>query len=116
MHKLLVYGTLRQGGPTVKIKARLYDLGWFPGVVLHDEADGPEVVCEELEVDDSKLAQMDYYEGHNVDNPDSSFFKRTLLESGQFIYVPNFSAEEGTFVESGDWLQHNPDGFKKKVS
>lgn len=49
-HTVLVYGTLRPnlGKDIVKIKGTLYDMGWFPAVILEGDT---EVVCERITTD-----------------------------------------------------------------
>lgn len=100
---LYVYGTLRPDkGETVKVKGKMYDLGWFPGVILGGDED---VVCEKIEVDD--WGSIDYYEGFYENNPEGSLYLRVPFEDG-FIYEFNQKINDpnAQHVPSGDWLRH----------
>lgn len=113
-HKVFVYGTLRRGGAELfKVPGQIYDLGWFPGIVLGDENSKSFVVCERLEVDDEKLAEFDRYEGFYEGEPESSLYLRVPYEGG-WIYVYNHSVEGYTLVEGGDWLEYTAAKKEKK--
>jgi gamma-glutamylcyclotransferase (GGCT)/AIG2-like uncharacterized protein YtfP len=78
------------------IRARLYDLGAYPGVILADEAD---TVPGELFAvpDDATLAALDTYEDYHPADPTNSLFLRTetvvTLDDGTqhtcWVYVYN---------------------------
>ncbi len=99
MSKILyTYGTLRPGGPnTVTIPGKLYDLGWFPGLVMGQG----EVVAEKIEVED--WARVDRYEGYHPDDHEGSMYIRRPFLDG-FIYEYNRRVSEDKLVECGDWL------------
>ena len=108
-HKVYVYGTLRpnDGGPTFKIPGELYKLGWFPGIKLeagkHNE--GPFVIAECITVDDKGLQDLDYYEGHDPQNPEKSLFRRVEYLDG-FLYVFNRDLNgNAELLPSGDWVK-----------
>ena len=77
--RLFCYGTLKRGGRAHDLLERhnsqflgefttdptyhLYNIGWFPGMVIDELIDGG--VCGELyEVTQACLESMDQYEGH----------------------------------------------------
>jgi gamma-glutamylcyclotransferase (GGCT)/AIG2-like uncharacterized protein YtfP len=104
-HKVAVYGTLRTGeGPTSTVKGRLYDLGWYPGIILDD--DGYDITIEYREVDDEGLQGFDRYEGYYEDDPSSSLYLRTRL-GDVWIYEFNRPVEGYSLIEGGDWLKYN---------
>jgi gamma-glutamylcyclotransferase (GGCT)/AIG2-like uncharacterized protein YtfP len=84
MKKIFVYGTLLKGlernsaldssrylGPAL-IKARLFDLGSYPGVAEGDE----DVIGEIYEVDEQTLNNLDAIEGYSESAPESSLYLR----------------------------------------
>jgi gamma-glutamylcyclotransferase (GGCT)/AIG2-like uncharacterized protein YtfP len=93
--RLFIYGTLhpdrapaeiapaaRRLTPHARgtIRARLYNLGAYPGVILADETDptAPEVPGEVFLVPDAAtLAALDAYEDFRPDDPTNSLFLRT---------------------------------------
>ena len=86
-------------GPAT-IRARLYDLGAYPGVILSDEADAtaPEVPGEVFSVPDATtLAALDRYEDYRPADLAASLFLRTetvvTLDDGSrhscWVYVYN---------------------------
>lgn len=106
MNKLLAYGTLREGrkSAVIHIPGRLYNLGWFPGLVL-DRSEDPSsfVTCEVLEVDDDKLRMLDSYEGYDPDDPENSLYIREKYDDF-FVYTINKDVSDRPLIESGDWL------------
>lgn len=110
-HTILVYGTLRPFSNTdvVKVPGKLYDLGWYPGIVLGNNENPEEgesfVVCERITVDDNRLAQLDAYEGYYPHNPENSLYLRKKIGT-DWIYVYNHSVKNSKLVESGDWGIH----------
>ena len=109
IHELYCYGTLRPGKAEIHhVPGRLYNLGWFPGIAL-DEPLGPHtgyVVCERITVDDTRLADLDRYEGYDSNDLKGSLYIRTPYRGG-WIYVynhpENFKAEN--LIPDGDWLR-----------
>lgn len=120
MHKVAVYGSLRQGMGNYNallpgkepIETRtldgyeMYDVagGGFPGVV-HGEGT---VLVEVYEVNDMELSRLDMLEGYRANSPESSFYIREELDDGTFIYIYN---ERGlvsnyTRVVDGDWVKY----------
>ncbi|MDC3283380.1 gamma-glutamylcyclotransferase [Planctomycetota bacterium] len=84
MNKIFVYGTLLKGlerntalasskylGPAL-IKARLFDLGSYPGIAEGDE----DVVGEIYDVDEETLNNLDAIEGYRESAPESSLYLR----------------------------------------
>ena len=82
------------------IRARLYDLGAYPGVILAEEADptAPKVSGQIFAVPDAAtLAALDRYEDFRPEDPAASLFLRTkavvTLDDGScqtcWVYVYN---------------------------
>lgn len=81
---IFVYGTLLKGlerwsalssskylGPAL-IKARLFDLGSYPGITSGDD----DVVGEIYEINESTLTELDAIEGYTESTPESSLYLR----------------------------------------
>lgn len=117
-HTVLVYGTLRPftNDNIVLVPGKLYDISWFPGIVLgnHSSSDEGEsfVTCERITVDDEKLKQLDVYEGYrDGDNIGSLYLRNPIEDDGSpegqsWIYVYNQSIEGKKLIESGDWERY----------
>lgn len=105
-HTILVYGTLRpfKNDDIVLVPGRLYDLGWFPGIVVDETAD-TFVVCERIQADDAKLKSLDSYEGYREDNPVGSLYLR-VKHGDDWIYVYNHDLSNKQLIASGDWERH----------
>lgn len=105
--KAIVYGTLRPGEPerVIRVKAKMFDLGWFPGIRL---GGNEEIIGEVIEVtDDSMLASLDRYEGYCEEDPQASLYiRRQVVIDGQayWIYEYNDEPDESRLIESGNWL------------
>lgn len=111
-HRVFVYGTLRTGGSAGQrmaggtllgggfIRGRLYQIDWYPGVVL-DESGGP-VTGEVFEVDDDQLAELDLYEGAE--------YRRTMVRvdgdvpPDAWIWEWMGPLDESKRIAGGDWL------------
>lgn len=104
---LYVYGTLRPGNKenTLRIPGRMFDLGWFPGVVLLPDDFGVTFLAERVEIPKSRLKDIDRYEGYLPGNREDSLYVREPFRDG-FIYVYNRSLEGCPEVSEGDWLKH----------
>lgn len=113
LHKVYVYGTLRPNrGDTVFIPGKMYDLGWFPGVLLEPEDSPNKVVAEVLRVDDGRLAELDRYEGYRPHDHEHSLYIRRSFRDG-WIYEYNQRVDNRVLIESGDWIWYR-DTFKGK--
>jgi gamma-glutamylcyclotransferase (GGCT)/AIG2-like uncharacterized protein YtfP len=100
MTPLYVYGTLRKElGETHRVEGRLYDLGWFPGLIL---GPGGSVLVERIVVDD--IAAIDRYEGYREDDPQSLYLRRPYRDG--FIYEFNRPVNPVKEIFSGDWLDY----------
>lgn len=102
---IYVYGTLRPGeSGTVQIPGKLYDLGWYPGIIL-EPAGGlggdSFVTCEKIEVKD--LGAVDTYEGYNPKfTAESLYIRRPILDGWIYEYNQEFNPQR--LVACGDWL------------
>jgi len=103
-HKIAVYGTLRPTkGEAVEIPGKIYELGWFPGLIMDDSGDTVKGVW--IEADDNHLKELDRYEGYNEDHPKSSLYIREAFKDG-WIYTYNRPIGNQPLIKSGDWLAH----------
>ncbi len=110
-HVVYVYGTLRPGtGPVEYVEGRMFNLGWFPGVVLGMPG---LVACERVEVDD--LTPLDLYEGYDPSDLSSSLYIRRAYKDG-WIYEYNGDFNPDSLVTSGDWLQHTGQNSGSRAS
>lgn len=117
MHKVAVYGSLKQGfgnhrlleGQELLCKGftelecyTMYSLGPFPGVVDDGEGD---IQVEVYQVDDACFERLDRLEGH------PNFYKRELVTivSGQsvpheaWMYIYQGDVAGLPIVATGDW-------------
>ena len=115
---LLAYGTLRRGGKsyplfggsleyagTVYVPGTLYDLGWFPGIILGDTSDL--ALCDKFLVNGTETwYRLDDYEGFHPFQPLGSLFIRKELYPNTFIYEYNRPFRGAVRVDGGDWLEH----------
>lgn len=106
-----VYGTLRpgkqspDGSGTVQIPGKMYDLGWFPGIILEPPGGHGEdfVTCERIEVEN--LDAVDAYEGYNPELISESLYIRRPILDG-WIYEYNQEVGSKSLVSCGDWLAY----------
>lgn len=128
--RLFVYGTLRPGSShplaallardartlgAATIRARLYDLGAYPGAVLND-TDAALVHGEllELRTGSAILGALDSYEGCSPPNRPPALFARertqVRLADGAtldaWVYVFARDCDESALVASGRWSVH----------
>lgn len=103
-HLVYVYGTLRPGGSDLHmVPGVMYNMGHYPGVRIMSPTAGKFVVCERIEVSDTRLAQLDHYEGYRPDDPARSLYLRVPYLDG-YIYEYNQSLDDRKVIEGGDWL------------
>lgn len=114
---VFVYGTLRKGATRSadrhfgaefvkqdRIRAKMYDLGWYPGIIL--DPHGEHIVGDLFEVDQTQLEALDAYEGC----PTLYQRRRIETESGMecFVYEYNGSVNKNEWIgpQNGvvDWL------------
>lgn len=116
MNTVLVYGTLRpfKNEEIVMVPGKLYDLGWYPGILLGGDCGDPElgpadgegyVTCERIHVSEERLRQLDNYEGYDPEYPEQSLYLREKVGE-DWIYTYNRSFRGRPVVESGDWEQY----------
>lgn len=123
IHKVAVYGTLREGGKNhrlvsacrflerLKITGKLLDVGGFPALVRARFPAEPTVEAELYECTDQQLLALDYLEGYEERRPDLSLYLREKWGGrghphGEFwVYVWN-GRQDLPVIESGDWIEH----------
>lgn len=116
MNKVLVYGTLREGFGNynvylrpqkpieiVKVRARMFDVGYYPYILLGGSL--REVICECYDITDQDLERLDRLEGHPF------LYTRQVITVNNIeynIYVGNRIAAFGNHKQifSGDWRQY----------
>lgn len=127
---LFVYGTLRSDSPKkspvknvlhlyaewwckATIKGKLYEIDWYPGLVLSDNPD--DIVLGEIfriTDEESLLARLDEYEGCTKDFPEPHEYSRekisVVTEDGETVeawaYIYNWDVYEESRILSGDYL------------
>lgn len=118
---LFVYGTLRKGGSadlsrnpnasfidSDRINAKLYSIGWFPGILAGDTTEKfdetqPYVVGDVFLLNDATIKdQLDAYEGY----PSLYDRRQVITENGHtvWVYTYNGSVSEDSRIKDGDWL------------
>jgi gamma-glutamylcyclotransferase (GGCT)/AIG2-like uncharacterized protein YtfP len=123
--RIFLYGTLRRGGSRdvlkfyegaffaggARLRGTLYDLGEYPGLILDDRADF--VIGELFDVTAGALADLDEWEGIDLENPDGGEYRRRRIEaeladgSPQPCWVYEIRPEVCAgrpVIGSGDWL------------
>lgn len=126
---LVVYGTLRTGTGwrerigvdglvtpvgACTIRGSLYDLGWYPGLVL--DGSGP-VAAEVVRLEDpDALVLLDRFEGYDPDRPEESEYRRVRVDvapghSGArgeraWVYELDRPVDPEQRIDGGDWLVH----------
>jgi gamma-glutamylcyclotransferase (GGCT)/AIG2-like uncharacterized protein YtfP len=118
---LAVYGTLKSGftnnillggstyiGTDTLEGYKMYDLGFFPGVL---ESDNPEdtIEVELWDIDEATLRGCDRLEGYVPDWPESSLFLRKETDEGHIIYIFNDRSgnllKDDLIVKDGNWTK-----------
>ncbi|REL24055.1 gamma-glutamylcyclotransferase [Rhodohalobacter sp. SW132] len=129
-HLLFVYGTLRSdssvnradllGGNSVFIgrgfvQGRLYDLGWYPGLVLSDNPE--EQVCGEIYRMTEPavvLAGLDEYEGCSTRYPEPHEYRRKEISAKRqdgksenvWAYIYNHPTADKKRITGGDYVEY----------
>lgn len=108
---LFTYGTLRpKDSLAIELSGyKMFDLGWFPGVIKSDDPQdtiwGSVVPIK----DDDHLAALDAYEGCCGNTPNCFYHRINVNHSDDdplYLYVFNESVENSPRVHSGDWLDY----------
>jgi gamma-glutamylcyclotransferase (GGCT)/AIG2-like uncharacterized protein YtfP len=123
---VVVYGTLRSGTgwrerlgvshlvesvAGCRVAGSLYELGWYPGLVLDGAG---EVVAEVLRLlDQTALDALDRFEGYDAARPDAGEYRRQLIvvevggdDLAAWVYVLPDRPAGRPRVDGGDWLAH----------
>jgi gamma-glutamylcyclotransferase (GGCT)/AIG2-like uncharacterized protein YtfP len=120
--KLFVYGTLRSRAPMhgllagdvqalgpARIRARLLDLGAFPGLVAASRPDEwvqGELYAIEAALAEELLERLDRYEGDSFERAEDTVLDASGAEVRALVYRYLGDTREGRAVASGDWLAH----------
>ena len=119
---IFVYGTLLSGlersyvldgsefiGEAIVGGAKLYDLGYYPGIKKGDGA----VVGELYEVDDITLETLDMIEGFDSTNLNNSLYHRSEIKiilpnitTKVFAYFYNLPVVESMLIDDGDYRKY----------
>lgn len=95
-----------------RVRGILYDLGPYPGAVVHDAAAGwIHGRILQLPEDDGVLHRLDRYEGFDPTDPRRSLFRRerctAQLATGEriecWIYVYNRDTSNASIIPTGDF-------------
>lgn len=106
LHKVFVYGTLREGNPATHSLQdyKLWSLGRFPCIT---QETGEVVRGNIIKVDDDMLEKLDRYERVDI----GLYTRETVYVSGDngsdveaFVYVAGNCFPQP--IESGDWFIH----------
>lgn len=125
---IAVYGSLRQGGPANnymrgckwlgedRIKARLYNVSWYPGIKIGKSYSEATTVVDlyELPEDAEKraelLAQLDRYEGYKEGGSNNLFVRKEIesldLSRECYVYEYNHDVDAATLIPDGDWIKN----------
>jgi gamma-glutamylcyclotransferase (GGCT)/AIG2-like uncharacterized protein YtfP len=124
-HLLFVYGTLLQPGNglaqylisnstylnTGYIKGTLYDIGEYPGLVIHE--DSGLVHGSIYEIDDQTLKQIDNYEGYGPDQDEPNLYIRVMQPvqtingvTEAWIYLYNLPVDGLQVIGSGNYMEY----------
>ena len=122
LHRVFVYGTLRQGGSNHfrmaggrfvmrgHVKGRLYRIDWYPGLVL--DAGAGEVCGEVYEVTGDQLQELDVFEGLSAGEIEGSEYRRVktgVINAGgsteAWIWEWLGPVREADRIPEGDWLR-----------
>jgi len=127
---LFVYGTLRSDSPKkppvkktlnlyaerwykASVKGKLYEIDWYPGLVLTDNPD--DIVSGEIfriSDEESLLSHLDEYEGCSEGFPEPHEYRRekisVITEDGETLlawaYLYYWDVNEESRIHSGDYL------------
>lgn len=125
LHRVFVYGTLRQGGSNHfrmagsrlvsagRVKGRLYRIDWYPGLIIDPEAG--DVIGEVYEVTAELLRELDVFEGISAGEIEGCEYRRSRTDVTHGDSTTHAWAWEwvGPFRETdripdGDWLKVVP--------
>jgi gamma-glutamylcyclotransferase (GGCT)/AIG2-like uncharacterized protein YtfP len=107
MHGLLA-GEVQALGPA-RVRARLLDLGAFPGLVTATKADEwvtGELYAIEAGLGEELLERLDRYEGDSFERTEDMVLDASGVEVRALLYRYLGDTPEGRAVASGDWLAH----------
>jgi gamma-glutamylcyclotransferase (GGCT)/AIG2-like uncharacterized protein YtfP len=115
-HRVVVYGTLKQGlpnhgylrdaiflGEDILSQITLYDLGYFPGAKLEVSMG---IQVEVFDINSETLQRLDWLEGYYPDQPERSFYQRITLATryGEaWVYLYAHGVEDLPVIRRGGW-------------
>jgi len=122
LHRVFVYGTLRQGGSnhfrmaggrfvgSGHVNGRLYRIDWYPGLML--DPDAGLVTGEVFDVTEEQLHQLDVFEGLSAGEVEGSEYRRVLTDVSDGVKTTHAwvwewigPVDETKLIASGDWLE-----------
>jgi gamma-glutamylcyclotransferase (GGCT)/AIG2-like uncharacterized protein YtfP len=111
---VFVYGTLRRGGSNhfrmektefvaaATVKGRLYQIDWYPGLVLDTAADA--IIGEIYQVPPDVLEELDLFEGAEYRRLQTQVSLPEGETVSAWIWVWSGPVDETRRITSGDWL------------
>jgi gamma-glutamylcyclotransferase (GGCT)/AIG2-like uncharacterized protein YtfP len=127
---VFVYGTLRRGGCNharmagaewlgpASVRGRLYELGWYPGLVIDAQAGAVHGDVFKL-ASWEQLAALDHYEGCSPEHPEPHEYRRertevligtTRISAWLWVWRQAQAAAAPQLIATGDWLAERPLG------
>lgn len=122
LHRVFVYGTLRQGGSNHfrmaggryvgngHVSGRLYRIDWYPGLML--DPDAGKVFGEVFDVTLEQLHELDIFEGLSAGEVEGSEYRRVLTDVSDGVGMTHAwvwewigPVDETRLIPSGDWLE-----------
>lgn len=112
--RVFVYGTLRRGGSNHfrmarakfvtagTVQGRLYQIDWYPGLVLDAAADG--IMGEIYQVSPTVLEELDRFEGHEYRRLQTQVRLPDGESVSAWIWEWLGPVDETRRIKSGDWL------------
>ncbi|MEO6150807.1 MAG: gamma-glutamylcyclotransferase family protein [Mucilaginibacter sp.] len=96
-----------------RFKGKLYNIGHYPGAILHTRAPGYVYgSIYKLDDPDEVFSNLDGYEGISAENPLPHEYTRELVEMEtdegpltSWVYLYNWPVDEDSLIVSGDYLK-----------
>lgn len=114
LHRVFVYGTLRNKASNAQrmssarylfsatANGELYQVQWYPGIVLNGST---EVLGEVYEVDEKILSELDTYEGSEYRRVTSLVTDANDIKHEVWVYEYLEDTKNLQRIPSGNWLE-----------